>query len=256
MSHKCPIQAMQDICKALPLDVSASPVLDVLRKASIYSRSGCAGPTPQLSGPLLKQSEDIGIGKGAMERTSHSASTHGFVLSRNVHAGASPSCISENSNSATIYSPRLPAEKRLEQADPTLPPIQNFVTDPPPPLWDPPRSLGAAANRCCGGSRLSAAPTEGNARNPPPPFPPPTPSSPPMPALDPCPTPQTADKRILRPTNPSHWWDRTPLEGASRRHRHILHALGRPGCRGGARKRLIIASISLATMPAARFYHP
>ena len=51
-------------------------------------------------------------------------------------------------------SPRLPADKRLEQADPDrasfpLPPTQNFLTPTPPPaLWDPPQSLGGAANRC------------------------------------------------------------------------------------------------------------
>ena len=75
------------------------------------------------------------------------------------------------------------------------------------------------------------------------------------PALNPCPTPQTfikpspppcqlsADKRILclllPPTNPScPRGTGPPLEGASRRHLRILHALGRPGCRGGPRKRL------------------
>ena len=45
--------------------------------------------------------------------------------------------------------------------NPTLPPMQNFVADPPPP----PPSLGGAANRCRGGSRLSAAPTEGAPQN-------------------------------------------------------------------------------------------
>ena len=37
---------------------------------------------------------------------------------------------------------------------------------------------------------------------------------------------------------PAPYTGRDPLEGASRRHLHTLHALNRPGCRGGARKRL------------------
>ena len=100
-------------------------------------------------------------------------------------------------------SPRLPAEKRLEQADPdrasfplTQPfPIPNFLTPPPPPpaLWDPPQSLGGAANRCRGGSRLSVAPTGKCLKNSPQPHPP-------------------------------------------------LSSWGRPGCRGGARKRLQLCS--------------
>ena len=93
-------------------------------------------------------------------------------------------------------SPRLPAEKRLEQADPdrasfplTQPsPHAKFsdATPPPPPmLWDPPQSLGGAANRCRGGSRLSVAPTGGVPQKPPPPTPPRSPPPPTRSALPP-----------------------------------------------------------------------
>ena len=134
-----------------------------------------------------------------------------------------------------VYSPRLPAEKRLEQADldpvsfPRNQPHAEFCDAPPPALWA--RSLEAAANRCRGGSRLLAAPTEGGLKM----HEPLTPLHPvfvsflPISVFCACSFPQ--------PTTGTPLWDGTPPRGRLQASSHILHALGRPGCRGGARKR-------------------
>ena len=92
----------------------------------------------------------------------------------------------------TLNSPRLPAEKRLEQADPDrasfpltqpFPPLRNFLTPPPPPpppcgtpaLWDPP----PIAWRSCKPTPWRVLSLGGSYReipqNPPPPPPPPPP---------------------------------------------------------------------------------
>ena len=97
--------------------------------------------------------------------------------------------------------------------NPTLPAIPNFVTDLPPPCGTPPLSLGGAANRCRGSSRLSAAPTEGalqNAR--------PSTLNFLQPLLELAPTP--------------------PLRRGPETLFPVFLPWGQPDCRGGARKRL------------------
>ena len=91
-------------------------------------------------------------------------------------------------------SPRLPAEKRLEQADPdraSFPPTQCQI------FWDPPQSLGGAANRCCGGFRLWVAPTGGVPQKPAPP--PPHPTPPLTPPLTPPPPPSALPPFLRNP---------------------------------------------------------
>ena len=90
----------------------------------------------------------------------------------------------------SMSSPRLPAEKRLEQADPDRASIQNLMTPPhpPPTLWDPP-------------------PIAWRSSTPPPPTPPP---------FNPAALPPLFCETLFPP----------------------FLSWGRPGCRGGARKRL------------------
>ena len=117
---------------------------------------------------------------------------------------------------------------RSPSPNPTLAPVQNFVTPPPPP---PP------SNRL---EQLQTDAVEG--------------LSPPPPPVKLPETPYPAN--LQKPSPPlcrfmltSVWNEQTrirspalinPLQRSppGRRHLHILHTLDRPGCRGGARRRL------------------